>query len=141
MRTTSIIRRVTALLLLPLLVVLMGSEARAYYRCPGDAIVRVSCCCPKAHDHAARRADSAPPAIAAACCCSIVKVAAVDAPSAQLQDRDTVLVAHAGPPGFGVALPAPTVATVVVRIPDPRAQLAPPRTTASLYSQRIALLV
>ena len=140
MRKTSTIRRVTALLLLPLLVVLTGAEARAYYRCPGDTAVRVSCCCPGAHGHpAGARTDQ--PTIAAACCCSIVKVAAVAAPSAQPQDGGSASVAHACPLTFGIALPAPIVAPAVVRVPDPRRQLAPPRTTASLFSQHIALLV
>lgn len=135
------IRRLTAAALVPLVVLVGLSTAHAFYRCAMDRVARTVCCCAKMHHRAPAQAETpATPQLAAACC-SIEHTATHEVPAAQVQDRDPSAAAQAQVLIFVVTLPALPEAPHVTRVPDPRRQLAPPRTTASLFSQHIALLV
>jgi hypothetical protein len=135
MSAATLIRRLTAAVLVPVVVLVGLATAQAFYRCAMDKVLRTSCCCPTAH----RTRPTNTPQLKAVCC-AVEKAAHVDVPQARLADDD----ASAPQPDlalFVVTLPAPVVAPHVTRVPDPRQQLAPPRTTGSLFSQGIALLV
>jgi len=143
MPATRFIRRMTAAVLVPLVMLVGLSTAHAFYRCAMDRVARTVCCCSEMHErNEARAGTTATPQLEAACCCSIERTPATEAPAAQVLDRD--------PGGAGsqtqvtlfvVTLPAIPDAPHVARVPNPKQQLAPPRTTASLFSQRIAFLV
>jgi hypothetical protein len=142
MPATRFIRRMTAALLVPLVVLIGLSTAQAFYRCAMDRVARTVCCCAKMHERSeARAAATATPQLEAACCCSIERTAATEVPAAQVHDRDSNAAAQSAVTLFVVELPALPDAPQVTRVPNPKQQLAPPRTTASLFSQRIAFLV
>jgi len=142
MSSRRLIKRATALLILPLLVILGTSRAQAYFLCAFDSVAREACCCPKMHEPwEAEQAASDGPGVKGACCCSIEEHGAVEAPRASVQDKDAASGVMTSPTGFAVDLPAPAVAPGVARIPHARSQHPPPRTTASLFSQHVSLLV
>jgi hypothetical protein len=136
-------RRITAAMLLPLVVLVGLATAHASFRCARDRVLRSACCCAKLHGHDAARAPApATPLMKAACCCTILAPAQVEAPAAQVQVPDASSGAAVAAPLLAlVSTVAPPAAPAVTRAPLPREPFAPPRTTASLFAQRIALLV
>ena len=142
MSSRRFIKRATALVILPLLVILGTSRAQAYFLCAFDSVAREACCCPKMHEPSeAKHTASDASCVKAACCCSIEERGAVATPHASVQDKDVASGAVIIPMGFAVDLPAPTVAPGVARIPHVPGQHPPPRRTASLFSQHVSLLV
>ena len=143
MRQRPFMRRITAAMLLPLVVLVGLATAHASFRCARDRVLRSACCCPKLHGHDAARAPApAVPQLKAACCCTVLAPAPVEPPAAQVQARDASDEAAAAlPPVVAFTLAAPPAPPVLTQAPVWREPFAPPRTTASLFAQRIAFLV